>query len=58
VPELSETRAMAIVGALLEPMYATICDRGAEHLRDLAPELSEVVALLVSEAPRPGGPPA
>ncbi len=58
VPELSDTRAMAIVGALLEPMYATICDDGAEHLRDLAPELSEVVALLVSEAPGPANAPA
>jgi AcrR family transcriptional regulator len=51
VPPLSPTRALAIVGALIEPMHATIHDRGAQHLPELRDELAQVVALLVSQPP-------
>jgi AcrR family transcriptional regulator len=51
VPALTPIRAMAIVGALIEPMHATIHDRGAEHLPELRDELATVVALLVAAAP-------
>ena len=51
VPELSPERALAIVGALIEPMHATIHDLGAEQLPKLRDELASVVALLVSSRP-------
>jgi AcrR family transcriptional regulator len=51
VPELSSERALSIVGALIEPMHATIHDLGAEQLPKLRHELATVVALLVSAPP-------
>ncbi len=53
VPALPSSRALAMVGALVELMHATIHDHGAEHLRRLRPELTTIVALLVSEPPTP-----
>lgn len=54
VPVLSTSRALAIVGALIELMHATIHDRGAEHLPEIRAELATIVALLVSPPPNAG----
>ena len=51
VAELSTERALSIVGALIEPMHATIHDLGAEQLPTLRDELATVVALLLSGSP-------
>ncbi len=51
VPPLTANRALAIVGALIELMHATIHDHGAEHLPHLHPELTTIVALLISQPP-------
>jgi AcrR family transcriptional regulator len=51
VPEISPTRALAIVGALIEVMHAAIQDRGARCLPELREELTAIVAAMVS-APR------
>jgi AcrR family transcriptional regulator len=48
VPELSESRALAIVGALVELMHAGIRDRGAERLPELREDLAAIVAALLT----------
>ena len=48
VVELSESRALAIVGALVELMHAGIHDRGAERLPELRGELAAIVAALLA----------
>jgi AcrR family transcriptional regulator len=48
VPELTDSRALAIVGALVELMHAGIHDRGAQHLPELRDELAGVVAALLA----------
>jgi len=53
VPVLPPSRALAMVGALVELMHATIHDHGPEHLPRLRRELSTIVAMLVSEPPTP-----
>ena len=53
VAVLPPSRALAMVGALVELMHATIPDHGPEHLPRLRRELSTIVAMLVSEPPTP-----
>jgi AcrR family transcriptional regulator len=48
VAELSESRALAIVGALVELMHAGIHDRGPERLPELRAELAPIVAALLT----------
>jgi AcrR family transcriptional regulator len=48
VPELSESRALAIVGALVELIHAGIQDRGAERLTELRDDFAAVVAALLA----------
>jgi AcrR family transcriptional regulator len=47
VPAITPDRALAMVGALVELMHATIDDRGPEHLPELSVELASIVVALI-----------
>jgi AcrR family transcriptional regulator len=48
VPAMTAGRALALVGALIELMHATLHDGGADKLPELEDEMTSIVAALVS----------